>query len=374
MASLLAAYGLSGKVARSSCFGQRRVRAVDRRRRRHDHVEPFAARRRPARRPLRAPRGCRSRWRGASPRDRRSSAAPTAGRRGARPRRHRASRRRAYSGSRIVPSTKLDVDARGGSRRCRSRGRRAPRRRRPASASTRHRFAPMKPAPPVTTTLTADQGTDRYRASVPRLFLSPPDVGARERALLLEAFDSNWIAPLGPHVDAFEQEFAEIARRRRGGGAVERHRRPAPRARAARRRARATRCSCLTLTFVAAGQRGRLRGRPAGVRRQRRRHLEPRPGARRGRARRARLHVGRDLPAALIGVDLYGQCADYEPILGVVRELRGPARSRTRPRRSARPTGAGRRGRSARSACSRSTATRSSPPAAAGCSCPTTRR
>ena len=29
-----------------------------------------------------------------------------------------------------------------------------------------------------------------------------------ERPLLLEAFDSNWIAPLGPHVDAFEAEFA----------------------------------------------------------------------------------------------------------------------------------------------------------------------
>ena len=41
-----------------------------------------------------------------------------------------------------------------------------------------------------------------------RLFLSPPDVGDEERALLLDAFDSNWIAPLGPHVDAFEREFA----------------------------------------------------------------------------------------------------------------------------------------------------------------------
>ena len=41
-----------------------------------------------------------------------------------------------------------------------------------------------------------------------RIYLSPPDVGARERALLLDAFDSNWIAPLGPHVDAFEREFA----------------------------------------------------------------------------------------------------------------------------------------------------------------------
>ena len=42
-----------------------------------------------------------------------------------------------------------------------------------------------------------------------RLYLSPPDVGEAERELLLDAFDSNWIAPLGPHVDAFEREFAE---------------------------------------------------------------------------------------------------------------------------------------------------------------------
>jgi dTDP-4-amino-4,6-dideoxygalactose transaminase len=41
-----------------------------------------------------------------------------------------------------------------------------------------------------------------------RIFLSPPDVGPRERQALLDAFDSNWIAPLGPEVDAFEQEFA----------------------------------------------------------------------------------------------------------------------------------------------------------------------
>ncbi len=41
-----------------------------------------------------------------------------------------------------------------------------------------------------------------------RVYLSPPHMGPEERALLLEAFDSNWIAPLGPHVDAFERELA----------------------------------------------------------------------------------------------------------------------------------------------------------------------
>lgn len=41
-----------------------------------------------------------------------------------------------------------------------------------------------------------------------RIYLSPPHMSPRERELLLEAFDSNWIAPLGPHVDGFEHEFA----------------------------------------------------------------------------------------------------------------------------------------------------------------------
>jgi len=42
-----------------------------------------------------------------------------------------------------------------------------------------------------------------------RVFLSPPDVGAEERRMLLSAFDSNWIAPTGPDLDAFEQELAD---------------------------------------------------------------------------------------------------------------------------------------------------------------------
>lgn len=42
----------------------------------------------------------------------------------------------------------------------------------------------------------------------PRLYLSPPHMGPDELGLLQDAFASNWIAPLGPHVDAFEREFA----------------------------------------------------------------------------------------------------------------------------------------------------------------------
>jgi pyridoxal phosphate-dependent aminotransferase EpsN len=42
-----------------------------------------------------------------------------------------------------------------------------------------------------------------------RIYLSPPHVGEDELGLVHEAFASNWIAPLGPHVDAFEREFCD---------------------------------------------------------------------------------------------------------------------------------------------------------------------
>ena len=44
-----------------------------------------------------------------------------------------------------------------------------------------------------------------------RIYLSPPHMLGGERELLLDAFDSNWIAPLGPHVTGFEAEIAERA-------------------------------------------------------------------------------------------------------------------------------------------------------------------
>src|SRR3954453_2264964 len=43
-----------------------------------------------------------------------------------------------------------------------------------------------------------------------RIFLSPPHLGEAEFELVKEAFASNWIAPLGPHVDAFEKELASL--------------------------------------------------------------------------------------------------------------------------------------------------------------------
>lgn len=42
-----------------------------------------------------------------------------------------------------------------------------------------------------------------------RIYLSSPHMAGEELTFVREAFATNWIAPLGPHVDAFEREFAQ---------------------------------------------------------------------------------------------------------------------------------------------------------------------
>lgn len=49
-----------------------------------------------------------------------------------------------------------------------------------------------------------------------RVLLSPPDTGPDDLAALQRAFEGGWIAPLGPEVDAFERELAEVTGRRHG--------------------------------------------------------------------------------------------------------------------------------------------------------------
>lgn len=44
---------------------------------------------------------------------------------------------------------------------------------------------------------------------VARIYLSPPHMSGYEEEFVAEAFRSNWIAPLGPMVDAFEGEFCK---------------------------------------------------------------------------------------------------------------------------------------------------------------------
>jgi dTDP-4-amino-4,6-dideoxygalactose transaminase len=147
---------------------------------------------------------------------------------------------------------------------------------------------------------------------VARLFLSPPDVGDDERALLLDAFDSNWIAPLGPHVDAFEREFAEAVG---VGHAV-----------ALSSGTAALHLALLllgvgpgdevlvpSLTFVATANAVRYVGaRPVLVDSEWASWcIDPHLVASTLRERRA---------AAVVAVDLYGQCADYDRLREVCVE------------------------------------------------------
>jgi dTDP-4-amino-4,6-dideoxygalactose transaminase len=44
-----------------------------------------------------------------------------------------------------------------------------------------------------------------------RIYLSPPHATGREQELVADAIASNWLAPLGPHVDAFERQLGALA-------------------------------------------------------------------------------------------------------------------------------------------------------------------
>ncbi|WP_246249190.1 DegT/DnrJ/EryC1/StrS family aminotransferase [Tenuifilum thalassicum] len=40
------------------------------------------------------------------------------------------------------------------------------------------------------------------------IWLLPPNMGGNEIKFVYEAFETNWVAPLGPNVNAFEKELA----------------------------------------------------------------------------------------------------------------------------------------------------------------------
>jgi dTDP-4-amino-4,6-dideoxygalactose transaminase len=144
------------------------------------------------------------------------------------------------------------------------------------------------------------------------VFLSPPDVSPLERTLLLEAFDSNWIAPLGPHVDAFEREFAaflgvaDAAALSSGTAALHL-------ALVLLGVGRGDDVIVPTLTFVATANAVSYVGaRPVFIDSESTSwNLAPELLE---EELITRARAGR-LPAAVIGVDLFGQCADWERIL-----------------------------------------------------------
>lgn len=48
---------------------------------------------------------------------------------------------------------------------------------------------------------------------MPRIYLSPPDISTRDHAAVDAVLTSNWVAPVGPDLEAFESAVAELAER-----------------------------------------------------------------------------------------------------------------------------------------------------------------
>lgn len=144
-----------------------------------------------------------------------------------------------------------------------------------------------------------------------RIYLSPPDLVGTELELLRNALESNWIAPLGPHVDAFEAEMMaqiqmphavalssgtaalHLALEVLGVGAGDE-------------------VWMSTLTFAAtANAASYVRAVPVFIDSEHSTwNLDP---ALLAQALDDAARAGR-LPKVVIAVDLYGQCADLEPI------------------------------------------------------------
>jgi dTDP-4-amino-4,6-dideoxygalactose transaminase len=145
-----------------------------------------------------------------------------------------------------------------------------------------------------------------------RIYLSPPDVSDIERKLLLEAFDSNWVAPVGPDLDAFEAQVADLVGVRHAvalsSGTAALHL-----ALIAAGVRRGDTVLVPSFTFVASANAVMYLGaRPVFVDSTADSwNVDPGIVADELRSRAAR----GQLPRAVIAVDMYGQCADYEPLL-----------------------------------------------------------
>jgi dTDP-4-amino-4,6-dideoxygalactose transaminase len=154
-----------------------------------------------------------------------------------------------------------------------------------------------------------------------RIYLSAPHMSGLEEQYVAEAFATNWIAPVGPHIDAFEAEFAQTV------GAV--HAVALASGTAALHLALilagvgpGDEVLVSTLTFAASANPViYLGGRPVFIDSERMSwNMDPALLAE-TLARKARW--GR-LPKAVVVVHLYGQSADLDPILAACQRYEIP--------------------------------------------------
>jgi len=141
----------------------------------------------------------------------------------------------------------------------------------------------------------------------PRIFLSPPHMGGEEFGFVEEAFRTNWIAPVGPQVDAFEREFCARFGFRHAAALVSGTAAIHLSLRIAGVRA-GDEVACSTLTFSASANPILYEGaRPVFIDSDL--ATWNMDAALLAEWLEARARIGR-LPRAIIVVDLYGQCAD----------------------------------------------------------------
>jgi dTDP-4-amino-4,6-dideoxygalactose transaminase len=151
--------------------------------------------------------------------------------------------------------------------------------------------------------------------------LSPPDMSDEERARLLAAFDSNWIAPLGPEVDAFERDLAkrvgvhDAAALSSGTAALHL-------ALILLEVGASDEVWTSTLTFAATANAIRYVGATPVFIDSERESWNMDPALLREALRDAATRGA--LPRALIVVDIYGQCADYDAVLDACGEFGVP--------------------------------------------------
>lgn len=149
------------------------------------------------------------------------------------------------------------------------------------------------------------------------ILLSTPHMGDRELEFIKAAFDTNWIAPVGPHVDAFEEEFCQAT----GAGYAAAVSSGTAALHLALRLIGVEpgdEVFCSTLTFVAtANPITYLGGIPTFIDSDRN-SWNMNPELLR-LALENRDRIGK-LPKAVVVVHLYGQSADIEPILKVCNQ------------------------------------------------------